>query len=151
MKEWRLRMAHISLSSCQLKAVCSHSSCFQLLFNSYSASHDNWCTVRGNGGCRVGEVRAGTTSPCPTIRVLCYSNCQRSTNSHHQQFKGYVSNDSFSAFSLFAYQHNGVKVWAQSIMYFGLSTLDKKLRVLIFIAKTSQLYDLILSSSFQGS
>ena len=25
--------------------------------------------------------------PCPTIRVLCYSNCQRSTHSH-QQFKG---------------------------------------------------------------
>ena len=31
--------------------------------NSYSASRDNWCTVAGNGGCRVGEVRAGTTSP----------------------------------------------------------------------------------------
>ena len=26
--------------------------------------------------------------PCPTIRVLCYSNCQRSTHSH-QQFKGF--------------------------------------------------------------
>ena len=34
-------------------------------FNSYSASHDNWCTVGGDGGCRVGEVRAGTTSPMP--------------------------------------------------------------------------------------
>ena len=33
--------------------------------NSYSASRDNWCTVGGNGGCRVGEVRAGTTSPMP--------------------------------------------------------------------------------------
>ena len=31
--------------------------------NSYSASHDNLCTVGGDGGCRVGEVRAGTTSP----------------------------------------------------------------------------------------
>ena len=31
--------------------------------NSYSASCDNWCTVGGDGGCRVGEVRAGTTSP----------------------------------------------------------------------------------------
>ena len=28
-------------------------------------SHDNWCTVGGDGGCRVGEVRAGTTSPMP--------------------------------------------------------------------------------------
>ena len=33
--------------------------------NSYSASRDNWCTVGGDGGCRVGEVRAGTTSPMP--------------------------------------------------------------------------------------
>ena len=33
--------------------------------NSYSASHDNWCTVGGDGGCRVGEVLAGTTSPMP--------------------------------------------------------------------------------------
>ena len=45
--------------------------------NSYSASHDNWCTawdtlkqgnhstVRGDGGSRVGEVRAGTTSTMP--------------------------------------------------------------------------------------
>ena len=44
--------------------------------NSLSASHDNWCTgtlfnqdnystVGGDGGCRVGEVRAGTTSPMP--------------------------------------------------------------------------------------
>ena len=32
---------------------------------SYSASRDNWCTVGGDGGCRVGEVRAGTTSPMP--------------------------------------------------------------------------------------
>ena len=31
--------------------------------SSYSASRDNWCTVGGDGGCRVGEVRAGTTSP----------------------------------------------------------------------------------------
>ena len=30
-----------------------------------SASHDNWCTVGGDGGCRVGEVWAGTTSPMP--------------------------------------------------------------------------------------
>ena len=33
--------------------------------NSYSASHDNWCTVGGDGGCRVSEVRASTTSPMP--------------------------------------------------------------------------------------
>ena len=37
--------------------------------NSYSASdtlkQDNDSTVRGDGGSRVGEVRAGTTSPMP--------------------------------------------------------------------------------------
>ena len=33
--------------------------------SSESTSHDNWCTVWGNGGCRVGEIRAGTTSPMP--------------------------------------------------------------------------------------
>ena len=37
--------------------------CLKLAINSYSASRDNWCTVGGDGGCRVGEVRAGTTSP----------------------------------------------------------------------------------------
>ena len=42
---------------------------------------DKYTTVGGNGGCRVGEVRADTTPPCPTIRVLSYSNCQRSTHS----------------------------------------------------------------------
>ena len=47
-----------------------------MLVNSYSASHDklmhcntlkqdNDSTVRGDGGSRVGEVRAGTTSPMP--------------------------------------------------------------------------------------
>ena len=27
--------------------------------------HDNYNTVGGDGGCRVGKVRAGTTSPMP--------------------------------------------------------------------------------------
>ena len=26
---------------------------------------DNYSTVEGDGGCRIGEVRAGTTSPLP--------------------------------------------------------------------------------------
>ena len=38
---------------------------FWICINSYSASHDNWCTVGGDGGCRVGKVRAGSTSPMP--------------------------------------------------------------------------------------
>ena len=33
--------------------------------NSYSASRDNWSTVGGDGGCRVGKVQASTTSPMP--------------------------------------------------------------------------------------
>ena len=37
----------------------------EALINSYSAIRNNWCTVGGDGGCRVGEVRAGTTSPMP--------------------------------------------------------------------------------------
>ena len=42
---------------------------------------DNHSTVGGDGGCRVGEVRAGTTSPMPDHKgFLSYSNCQRSTH-----------------------------------------------------------------------
>ena len=44
-----------------MKALCPFVCCI----NSYSASRDNWCTVGGGGGCRVGEVRAGTISPIP--------------------------------------------------------------------------------------
>ena len=50
-------------------------------------NQDNDSTVRGDGESRVGEVRAGTTSPMPEHKGLGYSNCQRSTHSH-QQFKG---------------------------------------------------------------
>ena len=47
-----------------------HSVCVSFLncslqLNSYSASRNNLCTVGGDGGCRVGEVRAGTASPMP--------------------------------------------------------------------------------------
>ena len=37
---------------------------------------DNDSTVRGDGGSRVGEVRAGTTSTMPEHKGLSYSNCQ---------------------------------------------------------------------------
>ena len=67
-------------------------------FNSYSASHDNWCTAtlwnrvmtaQCEGMGEVGSVRyePALLPPCPSIRALCYSNCQRSTQSH-QQSKG---------------------------------------------------------------
>ena len=43
---------------------------------------DNYSTVGGDGGCRVGEVRAGTTSPMPDHKGLSYSNCQTCTHSN---------------------------------------------------------------------
>ena len=43
---------------------------------------DNYSTVRGDGGSRVGKVRAGTTSPMPNHKgFLSYSNCQSFTHS----------------------------------------------------------------------
>ena len=35
------------------------------MFHGFEGASDNWCTVGGDGGCRVGEVRASTTSPMP--------------------------------------------------------------------------------------
>ena len=63
-----------------------------LCLNSYSASHDNWCTetlwnrvitAQCEGTGEVGSARyePALLPPCPSIRVLCYSNCQRSTHS----------------------------------------------------------------------
>ena len=70
------------------------------VINSYSASHDNWCTAtlwnrimtaQCEGMGEVGSARyePALLPPCPSIRALCYSNCQRSTQSH-QQSKGYI-------------------------------------------------------------
>ena len=80
------------------------SNTFTLINNSYSASHDNWCTgtllnriiaaqCGGDGGCRVGEVRAGTTSThARPSRVLSYSNCQGSTDSiSTSEFSGLIN------------------------------------------------------------
>ena len=61
-------------------------------FNSYSASRDNWCTAtlwnrimtaQCEGMGEVGSARyePALLPPCPSIRVLSYSNCQRSTHS----------------------------------------------------------------------
>ena len=65
---------------------------FQVDFNSYSASHDNWCTVtlynriltaQCEGMWEVGSAiyEPALLPPCPSIRALSYSNCQRSTHS----------------------------------------------------------------------
>ena len=56
-------------------------------FNSYSASHGNWCTAtlwnrimtaQCEGMEEVGSARyePALLPPCPSIRVLSYSNCQ---------------------------------------------------------------------------
>ena len=66
----------------------------EIHINSYSTSH-NWCTaillnriitVQWEGMGDVGSTRyePALLPPCPTIKVLCYSNCQRSTHSHNQ-------------------------------------------------------------------
>ena len=70
---------------------------------SYSASHDNWCTVtlwnrimtaQCEGMGEVGSARyePALLPPCPSIRVLSYSNCQRSTHSSRRawQCKCYI-------------------------------------------------------------
>ena len=54
---------------------------------SYSASHDNWCTgtlwnrimtaqCEGMGEVRSARYEPALLPPCPSIRVLSYSNCQ---------------------------------------------------------------------------
>ena len=69
-----------------------------LYLNSYSASHNNWCTAtlwnrimteQCEGMGEVGSARyePALLPPYPSIRALCYSNCQRSTQSQ-QQSKG---------------------------------------------------------------
>ena len=77
-----------------------------LINNSVSASHNNWCiatllnriiTAQWEGMGDVGSARyePSLLPQCPTIRVLNYSNCQRSTHSlskgkfkKFQHFKG---------------------------------------------------------------
>ena len=72
------------------------------ILNSYSASHGNWCTatlwnrimtVQCEGMGEVGSARykPSLLPPCPSIRALNYSNCQRSTHSNIRawQFKCY--------------------------------------------------------------
>ena len=69
-----------------------------LTLNSYSASHDNWCTatlwnrimtVQCEGMGEVGSARyePALLPPCPSIRALSYSNCQRSTHSNIQAWQ----------------------------------------------------------------
>ena len=72
--------------------------------NSYSASHNNWCTEtllnrvitaqwEGMGDVGAARYEPALLPPCPTIWVLSYSNCQRSahSSSRAQQFKCYTS------------------------------------------------------------
>ena len=78
-----------TLSDCSVDLTCSL--CIKGMssyhVNSYSASHDNWCTVtlwnrimtaQCEGMGEVGSARyePALLPPCPSIRVLSYSNCQ---------------------------------------------------------------------------
>ena len=63
---------HQTALVCLLEQILSNMTIFwwrnvvnREVVNSYSASRDNWCTVGGDGGCRVGEVQAGTTPSMP--------------------------------------------------------------------------------------
>ena len=73
--------------TCLMHIMSSKSSTKQV--NSYSASHDNWCTgtllnrritTQWEGMGDIGSARyePALLPPCPTIRVLSYSNCQKS-------------------------------------------------------------------------
>ena len=93
-KEGHLKMRLQSVSVCGFLQF----NIWYLHINSYSASHNNWCTATLwnriiTAQCEVmGEVGSARYEPallppCPSIRALCYRNCQRSTQSH-QQSKG---------------------------------------------------------------
>ena len=61
----------------------------EILINPSSASHYNWCTgtvfyriiTAQHSGMGWGMYKSALRLPCPTIHVLSYSNCQRSTHS----------------------------------------------------------------------
>ena len=89
----------LAFSSALLDAV-EHSKSMQETLNSYSACHDNWCTatlwnrimtVQCEEMGEVGSARyePALLPPCPSIRALSYSNCERSTHSNIRawQFK----------------------------------------------------------------
>ena len=98
---------HFHVASCLITWFCmhrkkEHGHTWHILrpniINSCSASHNNWCTAtlwnrimiaQCEGMGEVGSARyePALLPPCPSISVLSYSNCQRSTQSH-QQSKG---------------------------------------------------------------
>ena len=98
---WSASISHLILDKCHSTPTDPHPPVRVVLAfkNSLSASHDNWCTVKllnriitaqweGMGNVGSARYEPAPLPPCPTIRVLRYSNCQRSTHSH-QQFKGF--------------------------------------------------------------
>ena len=95
-KSWKLYFKKtFSMISVQIP-LANHPTVRHL--NSYSASRDNWCTAilwnrimtaqcEGMGEVGPARYEPALLPPYPSIRALCYSNCQRSTQSH-QQSKG---------------------------------------------------------------
>ena len=75
-----------------LPLLATLSGVIKWVVNSYSASHGNWCTAtlwnriittqcEGMGEVGLARYEPALLPPCPSIRVLSCSNCQRSTHS----------------------------------------------------------------------
>ena len=80
-------------------ATHSQRLCLVRCVNSYSTSHDNWCTVtlwsrimtaqcEGMGEVGLARYEPALLPPCLSIRVLSYSNCQRATHSSRRAWQG---------------------------------------------------------------
>ena len=103
------------------------------LFNSYSASRDNWCTAtlwnriitaQCEGMGEVGSARyePALLPPCPSIGALCYSNCQRSAQSHQQSKRVKNLSPQSSTVRLFIGQRTAI---IQEHAIFHLASLQK--------------------------
>ena len=84
---WHMLLCGMLGGNCITTYMDEDFSGLQVIFNSYSASHDNWCTAtlwnrtttaQCEGMGEVGSARyePALLPPCPSIRVLSYRNCQ---------------------------------------------------------------------------
>ena len=92
-EEYRICTGCSEPDKCTVIGFSNNRSGHQLRYiNSWSDSHDNWytgtllnriITAQWEGMGDVGSARyeLALLPPCPTIRGLCYSNCQRTTHS----------------------------------------------------------------------
>ena len=79
-------------------------------WDTFNFKQDDYSTVGGHGGCRVGELRVGTTPPMPDHKGLSYRNCQRSSpygngqmaDGHWSKIKSELIADMVTAINLFS-------------------------------------------------